>query len=197
MQNFKDKLYNYETPPPTDLWDKIVEGLDEQKVIQLPGLRRKSKVLFYSLTAAAAVVIILISSVFFNKSNDNNAIANTASATEANSVVSQIVKDSIEHNHEKLESIITTTDHGKLLASNDMQKKIGSKEYIIIAGPEGQPVKISSKAATLIISTDNEFPPKTVWDKKIDEWQQIMLSSTMATTPINLIDLMEKASVSD
>ncbi len=59
MQNFKDKMLNYEAEPPKGTWDHIASELNEgnQKVIQLPGLRKKSRFLFYGLTAAASLVI--------------------------------------------------------------------------------------------------------------------------------------------
>ena len=46
MQNFKNKLYNYETPPPEDIWSKITGELDGQKVVQLKGWRGRSKFMY-------------------------------------------------------------------------------------------------------------------------------------------------------
>ena len=64
-------------------------------------------------------------------------------------------------------------------------------------GPEGQPVKISTKAATLIVSADDEYPPKPVWNKKIEKWKQIMLSSTLSPTSTNLLEIVQVPSSSD
>jgi len=63
-----------------------------------------------------------------------------------------------------------------------------------VAGPEGQPVKISPKAATLIIAANNDFPPKPTWSKKVDKWQKIMLSSTISPTFAGIADLVVDAS---
>ena len=188
MEDFKNKLLNYQETPPADIWNKISNGLNDEKIIQIPGLRRKSKFLFYSLTAAASLVIILLSTVLFNKNKEDRSVAKVPAKVEQ---VAQTNKDSIELNQQMLEKIIETPDK-KLLASNFYQKK-----YITIAGPEGQPVKISAKAATLIVSADNDYPPKPVWNKKIDKWKKIMLSNTTAPTATNLVDILQSAATSD
>ena len=71
---------------------------------------------------------------------------------------------------------------------------VNSKKYITIAGPEGQPVKISAKVATLILSADKEYPPKPVWNSKIDKWQQIMLSNTISPTSSGMMDMFQMVS---
>jgi len=63
--------------------------------------------------------------------------------------------------------------------------------YITIAGPEGQPVKVSEKAAALIESSDEKIPPHTVWNKKINKWRDIMKANTLAPTPGNFLDIVE------
>lgn len=186
MKNFKNDLYNYETTPPEGLWGNIVRELDTEKAIRIPGLRRKSKFLFYGLTAAASLVIIFISTFFFNRNKEAKLVVGTA----AFQALSQKVKDSIVLNHQILESIINTPPDQKLIASTYDKQYGQSKKYITIEGPEGQPVKISVKAATLILSADDEFPPKPVWNKKIDKWKQIMLSNTMPPTSANLVDIL-------
>ncbi len=193
MQNFKDKIYNYQSPPPDNIWGKIVADLDagEQKVIQLPGLRKRSRFLFYGLTAAASLIIILISSLFFKK-EVKNPDRQMVSSTPRNhdSLMKQGTKDSL--NNITLESIIQSSKDKSLTTP----KKGGQqKKYITIAGPGGQPVKISSKVATLIVSADNDYPPRPVWDKKINRWKQIMLSSTLSPTATNLIDIVELSSM--
>ncbi len=189
MQNFKNKLYNYETPPPEGIWSNIVKELDDEKVIKMPGLRRRSKFLFYSLTAAASLVIIFISTFFFNKNKEIKSVAD-APALKIDNLITQKVKDSIALNYQILETIIKTPQDKKLLASNFERNNGQAKKYITISGPEGQPVKISPKAATLILSADNEYPPKPVWNKKIDKWKQIMLSITTSPTSTNLVDIL-------
>ena len=193
MQHFKDKLYNYQITPPSDLWSKIESDLDDQKVIQLPGIRKKSSFLFYGITAAAAIIILLISGIFFSKENKTQTVANIQPAAQIKSTSPTVTKDSILQNQEILESIINTKKNNHLIAAVTPARETSKKEYITIAGPEGQPVKISQKAATLIISADDEYPPKAKWDKQIDEWQQIMLDNMLSPTPTNLMDIMQKA----
>ena len=188
MEDFKNKLLNYQETPPADIWNKISDELNDEKITQIPGLRRKSKFLFYSLTAAASLVIILLSTVLFNKKKEDRSVAKVPAKVEQSA---QTNKDSIELNQQMLEKIIETPDK-QLLASNFHQKK-----YITIAGPEGQPVKISAKAATLIVSADDDYPPKPVWNKKIDKWKKIMLSNTTAPTATNLVDILQSAATGD
>ena len=190
MQNFKNKLYHYETPPPEDVWKHIAEELQHEKVINL-YTRRKSKFLFYGATAAASVVIIFVGSLFFKKNKEPHTIANTETKHE---LLAQKVKDSINLNQKILESIIHNPREKKEIISKDLSK---TKKYLTVANPEGQPVKISPKVATLIISADHEFPPKPVWSKKIDKWQKIMLASTISPTSISLIDLVQLAANSE
>ena len=188
MQNFKDKLYNYETPPPEDMWSKISGELDDQKVVQLKGLRGRSKFIYYGATAAAALIIIFISNLFFNKNSEDPAIGSNTTRNET--YYSSSTADSINQNYLLLEKIINTPKNQKLLAYNNVQEGL-SKKYITIEGPQGQPVKISAKVATLIVSADKEYPPKPVWNAKIDEWQKIMLSNTSATTSAGLMDMIQ------
>lgn len=192
MENFKDKLYHYQAPPPEGAWNKIAAGLDNETDIKIPRLRSKSKFLFYGLTAAASLIIILISTILFNNNKEIKPVAEVP-PIETDNLISQEVKDSIELNKQILEKIIQTPPGKKLLASNFEKPK----KYLTIAGPEGQPVKISAKAATLILSADDEYPPKPVWNKKIEKWKQIMLSSTTSPTATNLVDILQLAANND
>lgn len=63
--------------------------------------------------------------------------------------------------------------------------------FITIEGPQGQPLKVSSKLATLIDSSDNKVPPKPSWNRKINEWREIMKGNTLAPTPGNFLDIIE------
>ncbi len=196
MQKFNNKLYDYETPPPDSVWSNIVQELDgDKKVVPLPAFRRKSKFVFYGLTAAASLVIIFASTFFFNTNKKVKQVAD-APSLQTKHLVPQQVKDSIALNHKILETIINTPDDKKLLASNFAKHSGQAKKYITIAGPEGQPVKISPKAATLILSADDEFPPKAIWNKKIEKWKQIMLSNTISPTA-GLVDILQIAASSD
>ncbi len=191
MQDFKNKLYNYEAKPPAEIWDNITTELDskERKVLPITSYRKRSKFIFYGLTAAASLLIIFISSIFFNKTGENSESKQTASGLE--NITSQKIKDSLILNNKILEAIIKSSKDTNLLASNYNNSSAKTKKYLTIAGPEGQPVKISPKVATLIESADNEYPPKAVWKKKIDKWKQVMLSSTLSPTSTNLLDITQ------
>ena len=189
MENFKNRVYNYEITPPPEIWEKIADELNNEKVVEIRGLRRRSKFLFYGLTAAASLVIIFLTGLLLNRNKELKPAANT-SAFQVDRLFPDEVKDSIELNYKILEAIINTPPDKKLIASNLDKHSLYSKKYITVEGPEGQPVKISTKAATLILSADDEFPPKPVWNKKIDKWKQIMLSNTMPPTSSNLVDIV-------
>lgn len=195
MQNFKNKLYNYEAPPPGDMWSKIAKELhQDEKVVKMTPSKTRSRLIFYGITAAASLTIILVSTLFFNNNSPVKSVAN-APVTNENELINKKVKDSISLNYQILERIINTNPSDKkLLASNFNNNP---KKYITIAGPEGQPVKISPKAATFILSADDEFPPKPVWNKKIEKWKQIMLSNTISPTATSLIDILQLAANSD
>ena len=196
MQDFKQKLFDYESTPPQSIWDNIVTELDnsEKKTIQIPAFRKRSKFIFYGLTAAASLLIIFISSLFFekkNKNTDKQEVASISSITR-DSTANKGVNDSL--NNKALKSIIESSKDKSLIKGNGITP-VNEKKYITIAGPGGQPVKISSKVATLIVSADNDYPPKPVWDKKIKKWKDIMLSSTISPTATNLLDIMQLSSM--
>ncbi len=193
MQNFKDKLLNYEAVPPKGTWDNISINLDggDQKVIPLSGLRKKSRFVFYGLTAAASLVIIFLSSLFFERGDKKSDLQTVSSVVKNNDSLSITqTKDSL--NNIALAGIIRSNK----TSTTPTEKQSGEKKkYITILGPGGQPVKISSKVATLIVSADNDYPPKPVWDKKINKWKQLMLSNTLSPTATNLLDIAELSSM--
>lgn len=191
MLNFKNKLYNYETPPPEEIWQHINEELQNEKVVKIPGYKR-SKNFYYLAVAAASLVIIFIGSIFFKK---NNTESNSSEYVSRGTTISpEKLKDSMVLNHKMLESIIHSPKEKHKILLNEMKDADLPKKYITVAGPEGQPVKISPKVATLIIAADNEFPPKPIWNKKVDKWQKIMLSSTIPPTSAGLADLIQDVS---
>ena len=198
MQNFKNKLYNYKAPPPKEIWDRIAKELqiseEPEKVVNI-STHRKSTFLFYGATAAASVVIIFLGSLFFNKNKKLNPTTNIPAKMDK--LLAQKIKDSINLNQRILESIIHNPKEKKEIIAKNQDQKNTIKKYLTVANPAGQPVKISSKVATLIISADNGFPPKPVWNKKISKWQKIMLSSTVSPTSANLIDLLKLAAKND
>src|SRR6185312_2483324 len=116
MQNFKNRLYHYETPPPEEIWEHISEVLQNEKVITL-YTRRKSKFLFYGATAAASVVIIFVGSLLFKKNKEPHTIANTETKHE---LLAQKVQDSINLNQKILESIIHNPQEKKEIISKDL-----------------------------------------------------------------------------
>ena len=136
------------------------------------------------------MIIIFASNLLFNKPKETKEVAESP-VFKVDKLLSQKIKDSINLNHHILETIINAPKSKKLLAYNSVRPMGLTKKYITIAGPEGQPVKISPKVATLIVSADNEYPPKPVWNKKIDKWQQIMLTSTLSPTSTNLMDMLQ------
>ncbi len=185
MENFKEKLYNYEAEPPSNAWEYISAELNpaDPKII---SLRKKSRFIFYGVTAAASLVIIFLSSIFFNKSSIHK---NSHAVNQSQNITAKEIQDSISLNNKILEEIINSAKDKNTIAQNYAMLK--GKRYLTIAGPEGQPVKISPKVATLIESADNEFPPKPVWNKKIEKWKQIMLSTTLSPTSTNLLDVAQ------
>jgi hypothetical protein len=197
MQNFKEKLYNYEAEPPSGIWQNINAELNvsNTKIASITGVRKRSKFIFYGITAAASLIIIFLISILFNTSQKNiNAVSNSANHPRN---LSKQIQDSLNLNSKILKDIINSTKDKNLLALNYENSSGKGKKYLTIAGPECQPVKISPKVATLIESADNEFPPKPVWNKKIEKWKQIMLSSTFSPTSTNLLDIVQFSSSAD
>ncbi len=45
MQSFKNKLYNYEAPPPEEIWQHIDEELQNEKVSKNSRLQKIKKIL--------------------------------------------------------------------------------------------------------------------------------------------------------
>ncbi len=194
MQNFKNKLYNYEIPPPEAIWNSISEGMQSEKVINISD-HKKSKLVFYAVAAAISLVIIFLGSLFFKNEKAFNTNKNVA--TRENTISPQKMKDSMFLNQKILESIIHNPKEKKEIVSNDLRETNIHTKYLTIEGPNGKPVKISPKVATLIVYADKEFPPRPVWSDKICKWQQIMLSSTISPTSAGLADLVQDASNND
>lgn len=189
MEKFNTRLYDFEEEPPVFLWENISASLGEKNNIRTMNKRRSGMVW---IAAAAACLVFLMVGLFFKSNRDKS--QNTVSAVVK--PVPSSRQDSIIVNKSLLEKIINTPESQKLVAFNNITKEGHSKKYITIAGPEGQPVKISSKVATLIISADNEYPPKPVWDKKIEKWKQIMLNSTLSPTSTSLVDILQSSNSS-
>lgn len=189
MENYNTRLYHFEEEPPSFVWENISDNLGENKNIRRMNKRGRGSVW---IAAAAACLVILIAGIFY-KTNDNKS-HNTVSAVIK--PVPSSHQDSMVVNNTLLEKIINTPESQKLIAYNHLSNDGHAKKYITIAGPEGQPVKISSKVATLILSADGEYPPKPVWDKKIEKWKQIMLTSTLSPTSTSLVDILQSSNSS-
>ncbi len=195
--DFKEGLYNYEATPPGEIWSNISKELNQpvDKVISLSTAKKRSKIFLYIGSAAASVIIILAGFIFLNKPSKNQLPGSSNIAAQSN-LPAKKIQDSIQLNSKILNEIISSAEDKNLLALN-YEYSLKGRKYLTVAGPEGRPVKISPKAATLIESADNEFPPKPVWSKKVDKWQQIMLSSTLSPTSANLPDIFQSSVSND
>ena len=216
MDNAKNRMYNYETTPPEGVWKAIAAELDRNEVKVIPMVKTRNNTFYY--IAAASVIIILFCLIFFtnrsSKSANEQLVTSssndkTQSDTEVNNNVIMTVPI------EEKTILKNNTDTDELLAQNKLQKsgpnqkqnkevikKTDSTDnnlilsnttsrYITIEGPQGQPVKVSSKMATLIDSSETKVSSKPVWNKKINEWREIMKSNTLTPTPGNFLDIVE------
>ena len=206
MADVKNKMYNYEITPPEGVWEGIAAELEKSEAKVIPLSRKKSNTLYY--VAAASVIIVLFCVFFFmnrstksdeqlttsiDKTQKDTAVNNTLimtvpteeKTTVKNNEGSQ-TKNKVQKNRadkKQTEDVIKDTD-SNLLASN-------TPRYITIEGPQGQPVKISSKMALLIDSSETKVSSKPIWHKKINEWREIMKGNTLAPTPGNFLDIVE------
>ena len=219
MDDVKNRMYNYETPPPDGVWEAIAAELDRNEAKVIPISSKKKNYTFYYI-AAASVAIILFSLIFFtNRSSKTNEQFVTTS--------NEGPKDSATNNEDTNDNVMMTvpkeekhstknhTDTDHSLAQNKSQKS-GQNEkqtkeeikkshsedenliasntpskYMTIEGPQGQPVKVSSKMASLIDSSETKIASKPIWNKKINEWREIMKGNTLAPTPGNFLDIVE------
>lgn len=208
MDDVKNKMYHYESTPPEGVWEAIATELDRNEAKVIPLNKKKSYTYYY--IAAASVAIILFSLIFFmNKSSSTDEKIFTSNDTPNDTVVDNLIM-TVPVDEKTTASI---NDTAVLLSqnkspkggpnqkeTNDTKEKYpadshlianNAPRYITIEGPQGQPVKISSKMATLIDSTETRIATKPIWNKKIDEWREIMKSNTLAPTPGNFLDIIE------
>lgn len=207
MGDIKNMMYNYETTPPVGVWESIAAELDSDLAKVIPITRRSNKTLYY--LAAAAVAIILFSLVFFtnqfsksdeklitsseNKSDTLNNVLITVPTNEKiivkNNNESQS-QDRSEKNQTAKKQIREVIKSTNLNNDNQIADNTASR-YITIEGLQGQPVKVSSKMATLIDSSETKTASKPIWNKKINEWREIMKVNTLAPTTRNFLDIIE------
>lgn len=182
MKTVNERLYHFEATPPPELWPRIAGELPGGKVLKISS-RKKTKRIAFITAAAAIAVLALINFLFLDKTN-------VQSGTQ---IAEKVDSNYREKNNELLETIIKAPGNKKLAESSTIASD-GFMRYFTVRGPQGEPVKISPKVATLILSADDEYPPKPVWDKKIGEWQKIMLTNNITPTSANLIEIIQQAS---
>ncbi len=208
MDDVKNKMYNYETTPPGGVWEAIAAELGSNEAKVIPIAKKKNKTFYY--IAAASVAIILFCLLFFTNRSSKSAdeqFTTSSDKTQSDTVIKtttiitvpvdekttaknndelppkhKVEKDNINQKQNK--EIKKETDDNNMIASN-------TARYITIEGPQGQPIKISSKMATLIDSSETKIASKPIWNKKINEWREIMKANTLAPTPGNFLDIIE------
>ena len=206
MDDVKTKMYNYETPPPDGVWQSIAAELDRNEAKIIPLTKKKNYTFYY--IAAASVAVIIFCLIFFTNRPSKSAEQYTTSSDKIQSdtilksnaliTVPREDKTSVKNNDlptkHKMEKDNTNQKQNKeIKKENDDNNMTASNtsRYITIEGPQGQPVKISSKMATLIDSSETKISSKPIWNKKINEWREIMKANTLAPTPGNFLDIVE------
>lgn len=198
MKSFKDKMYNYEVTPPSESWPIISSALDEVSSIVQP-VKKSSKILYLSL--AAAVTIIIFSAVLWFNNSDKKTNETIVQSTKSNNDLSSDNKNSSIKTDDKITVPDTNEDDNNLASQTNKNKddknlnsgesESSTKKYITISGPQGQPVKISAKVASLIVSSDDQNPPNPVWSAKVKKWKDIMKANTLSPTTANFLDIVE------
>lgn len=174
MDNLKKKLFNYAVAAPDDSWANIINGLNETNTVS-PHPRKISP---YLIPVAAAFLILIFGTIFF--------IDQKYPAT-------QIAKRTSDQSEKSMASF--SSPDTNLLANYKKGPQVRSNRYITIASVDGNPVKISSKAASLIVSSDNQYPPKTVWSAKVNRWKTKMLTNPVTPTTANFLDIADLTEV--
>jgi hypothetical protein len=206
MDDVKNKMYNYEVTPPEGVWEAIADELDRNGAKVIPLTRKRNNAFYY--VAAASVAVLVFCLIFFtnrsstssdklitssdNKKTGDSTVNNNLMTvpTEEKSTVKNnngsLAKNKIQKDRpdQKQTKDVIRDNDSALLANN-------TARYITIEGPQGQPVKISSKMASLIDSSETQVPGKPIWHKKINEWREIMKGNTLAPTPGNFLDIVE------
>jgi hypothetical protein len=214
MEDAKNRMYNYEVTPPEGVWNAIASELDKEGAKVIPIAKKRSNTFYY--VAAASVAVILLAVIFFNrpskestkqfvtapgKTHTDTAVNNNRTIITVPEEEKVVAKDHVSDDHEEVAQNkfqkggpnpgdIHRLSKKKDTTVNDLAAG-NSSRYITIAGPQGQPVKVSSKMAMLIDSSDERVPPKPIWNKKINEWREIMKGNTLAPTPGNFLDIIE------
>lgn len=207
MNDLKNRIYNYETTPPQGVWEDIIAELDRNEAKIIPLSKKNNHTVYY--VAAASVTVILFCILFFTNKNSKSdefvlSETNNDSALNNNLMTIPIEEKSTVNNIDTAvllaqnkgqkggpnQKIIKTDNSLNISDSNLLSNNINSR-YMIIEGPQGQPVKVSSKMALLIDSAETKDASKPIWNKKINEWREIMKGNTLAPTPGNFLDIVE------
>lgn len=212
MDDLKNKMYNYETTPPEGVWESIVSELDRNEAKVIPLTKKKNNTFYY--VAAASVALIIFCVIFFaNRDSsfpDEPLITSTTDKANGDTTHNNFImtvpveektmqKDNTITNDkstaqnksqkggldDKQDKDVVNDSDSNLLASNTTTR------YMVIEGPQGQPVKVSSKMAMLIDSSETKVATKPIWNKKINEWKEIMKGNTLAPTTGNFLDIIE------
>ncbi len=201
-KKFKDKMYNYEAMAPQGVWEAIAAELDKgDEKVRIMEPRKNNRTLTYSLLAAAAVIVIVFCVIFFK----NNGSSSSKSDVAKNDTVKgqQLAEnDSLKNQthhvritvpvEEKKEKDVAINKPSPTDNDNDKDVAISEpKHYITVTSPDGQPVKVSSKVASLIEPSGENDPSKTKWNKKVKEWKDIMNSNSLNASPGAFLDIVE------
>ena len=206
MDDVKNKMYNYETTPPDGVWKAIAAELDRNEAKVIPMGKKNSRT-FYYLAAASVAVIIFCVIYFTNKSSKSTDENYTTSPDKTpldtgvknNTFITVPIEEkTTAKNNDLPAKHKVEKDNTNQKQNKEIQKEINynqvasnTSRYITVEGPQGQPVKINSKMATLIDSSETKISSKPIWNKKINEWREIMKANTLAPTPGNFLDIIE------
>ncbi len=177
MDKLKNKLLNYSVQPPVDAWGNISRQLGGNRHTALPT----SKISRYLLPLAAAVLAIVLCAVFFiNKTHSPIEISKADSGKQERNIVLFSAPDTNLLSFKEIDE-----------SANAVSSKNIKGGYITIASVDGKPVKVSSKAATLIVSSNDQYPPKAIWSSKVNKWKARMLSNPVTPTTANFLDIAD------
>lgn len=177
MDKLKNKLINYSVEPGEMAWENIRRALDDNK----QEISSPKKITRYLVPLAAAVVVFILCALFFiNKNESPGQVSETDSGENEKNTVAFSSPDT---------SLLSSKQNDQ--SSNIISTEKITNDYITIASVDGKPVKISSKAATLILSSDDQYPPKAVWSAKVNKWKTRMLSNPVTPTTSNFLDIAD------
>jgi hypothetical protein len=206
-------MYNYEVTPPTDVWEAIAIKLDADEATFIPITKKRNNTFYY--IAAASVILILFSLFFFKNQSSKPVNDQLVTELQTNNTKKDTVMNTTVIMTVPVEERISEKDRGAnspatnkyKRADNQTQNKKTQKpdptdnivvagntpmpRYITIEGPQGKPVKVSAKMASLIDSSGSNVTSKPIWNKKINEWREIMKVNTLGPTTGNFLDIVE------